>query len=103
LGCLHTAAGQYERAEELLDRAAAIHHRASQGLDHAYVQVALGELYEAQGDYARAQVAFERAARKLERARGNRWEQRARAGVERLGTKRLAPEWVLGEHPTGLL
>ena len=99
LGCLHTTAGEYERAQELLERAAAIHHRASQGLDHAYVQVGLGELFEAQGDYARALEAFERASRKLDRARGNRWEQRARAGVERLSTQRIAPEWVLGKRP----
>jgi len=97
LGCLHTAAGEHERARDFLDRAAAIHHRASQGLDHAYVQVGLGELFEAQGDYARALEAFERASRKLDKARGNRWEQRARAGLERLSTKRLAPEWVSGE------
>jgi len=100
LGRLHTAASQYERAREFLDRAAAIHHRASQGLDHAYVQVALGELYEAQGDYAQALEAFERASRKLDRARGNRWERRARTGIERLSTRRIAPEWVFGEYPT---
>jgi len=99
LGCLHTASGEHERAEEFLDRAAAIHHRAGQTLDHAYVQVGLGELYEAQGDYARALEAFERAVRKLAASRGNRWEQRARAGVERISTRRIAPEWVLGEQP----
>ncbi|HET6211953.1 MAG TPA: NB-ARC domain-containing protein, partial [Micromonosporaceae bacterium] len=84
LGSAHTELGRYRIAEDLLGAAAGMASRRGSSRDVAQVQVAVGELREAQGDLLAALVAYEEAGAELARGRHNRWQERADAGRDRV-------------------
>lgn len=84
LSTIHCELGEYDVADSLLVAAAAMADALGEGPHQAYIEVCIGELREAQGNYQEAADAFEQACRKLAPARRSRWQDRAKAGLDRV-------------------